>query len=159
GGLFPPPTDMAGLEAMVESPPIRLRTLIGPPLMHGTGWFTAMIAWMAGGAGILLDDPKKFDAHQLWDSVERTRATTITIVGDSFARPMLRALDTAARARDLSSLLVIASSGVMWSQETKQGLLKHVPQAMLVDAFSSSEAIGMGMSITTSAGAVQTANF
>jgi fatty-acyl-CoA synthase len=159
GGLFPPPTDMAGLEAMVMAPPIRLRTLIGPPLMHGTGWFTAMIAWMAGGAVIMLDDPKKFDAAQLWDTVERVRATTITIVGDSFARPMLRALEAGCRARDLSSIMVVASSGVMWSQETKQGLLKHVPQAMLVDAFSSSEAIGMGMSITTSAGAVQTANF
>ena len=30
---------------------------------------------------------------------------------------------------------------------------------MLVDSFSSSEAVGMGMSITTAAGAVQTARF
>jgi fatty-acyl-CoA synthase len=159
GGLGPPPADQAAFEEYVKAPPIPLRTLIGPPLMHGTGWFTAMIAWMAGGTVIMLDDPKKFDAAQLWGTVERTKATTITIVGDSFAKPMLRALETADRRYDLSSLMMIASSGVMWSQETKQGLLKHVPQAMLIDAFSSSEAVGMGMSITTSAGAVQTAKF
>jgi len=159
GGLGVPPDDMAAFEAYVAAAPMRLRTLIGPPLMHGTGWFTAMIAWMTGGSVIMLDDPKAFDAGQLWEVVERTKPTAITIVGDSFAKPMLRALESAPRRYDLSSVNMIASSGVMWSQETKQGLLAHVPQAMLVDAFSSSEAVGMGLSITTSAGAVQTAKF
>jgi acyl-CoA synthetase (AMP-forming)/AMP-acid ligase II len=159
GGLGQPPADMAALEAYVTNPPMRLRTLIGPPLMHGTGWFTAMIAWMSGGSVILLDDPKKFDAAQLWQVVERTRATAITIVGDSFAKPMLRALEDGGRQYDLSSVSMIASSGVMWTQEVKEGLLKHVPQAMLVDAFSSSEAVGMGLSITTAAGVVSTAKF
>ena len=32
----------------------------------------------------------------------------------------------------------------MWSEETKQGLLRHHPGMLLVDAFSSSEAIGHG---------------
>ena len=30
--------------AVVANPPMPLRALIGPPLMHGTGWFTAVIA-------------------------------------------------------------------------------------------------------------------
>jgi acyl-CoA synthetase (AMP-forming)/AMP-acid ligase II len=159
GGLGQPPPDMPTFEASVRDAPMRLRTLIGPPLMHGTGWFTAMIAWMTGGSVILMDDPKRFDANQLWEIVERVRPTAITIVGDSFAKPMVRTLEEARRPFDLSSVGMIASSGVMWSQETKQALLKHVPQAMLVDAFSSSEAVGMGLSITTAAGVVQTAKF
>ncbi|HUI25929.1 MAG TPA: AMP-binding protein [Candidatus Kryptonia bacterium] len=159
GGLGPAPADMAAFEDNVKSPPLRLRTLIGPPLMHGTGWFTAMIAWMTGGAVIMLDDPKAFDAAQLWQVVERTQPAAITIVGDSFAKPMLRALESAPRQYDLSSVRMIASSGVMWSQETKQGLIKYLPQTMLVDAFSSSEAVGMGVSVTTAAGAVSTAKF
>ena len=73
GGLGPAPADVAALEEYVTAPPMRLRTLIGPPLMHGTGWFTAMIAWMTGGAVILLDDPKTFDARQLLEVAERTR--------------------------------------------------------------------------------------
>jgi 3-oxocholest-4-en-26-oate---CoA ligase len=159
GGLGQPPADMAALEEYVKAPPLRLRTLIGPPLMHGTGWFTAMIAWMAGGTVILLDDPKTFDAAQLWEAVERNRASAITIVGDPFGKPMLRALESAARPYDISSVSMIASSGVMWSQEVKQGLLKHNAEMMLVDAFSSSEAVGMGMSITTKYGVTSTATF
>jgi acyl-CoA synthetase (AMP-forming)/AMP-acid ligase II len=159
GGLGQPPADMAALEEYVKAPPIRLRTLIGPPLMHGTGWFTAMIAWMAGGAVILLDDPTKFDAAQLWKLVEHSKPTAITIVGDSFAKPMLRALESSPRPRDLSSVAMIVSSGVMWSQESKEGLLRYNPNMMMVDAFSSSEAVGMATSITTSNGIVSTAKF
>jgi fatty-acyl-CoA synthase len=159
GGLMPPPPTLDALRAQVANPPMPIRALIGPPLMHGTGWFTAVIAWLAGGAVILLDNPKRFDAAELFAVVEREKATAVTIVGDSFGKPMLRELDTGARTYDLSSLMMISSSGVMWSQETKAGLLKHAPQLMLIDSFSSSEAVGMGLSITTAAGAVQTGKF
>jgi len=159
GGLGPAPADMAAFEEYVKAPPLRLRTLIGPPLMHGTGWFTAMIAWMTGGTVIMLDDPKSFDARQLLEVVDRTKPSAITIVGDPFAKPMLRALEEAERAYDLSSVAMIASSGVMWSQEVKHGLLTHNPNMMLVDAFSSSEAVGMAVSITTKDGETATAKF
>ncbi|MCG8589444.1 MAG: AMP-binding protein [Proteobacteria bacterium] len=159
GGLAPAPPDMDAFCAWIENPPQRLRTLIGPPLMHGTGWFTAMIAWLTGGAVILLDDPKRFDATGLWDVVHREKPTAITIVGDSFGKPMLAALRESPGRFDLSSIAMIASSGVMWSQETKQGLLEHHPSMALVDSFSSSEAVGMGMSVTTAAGTVATAKF
>ena len=39
----------------------------------------------------MLDDPKAFDAAQLWEAVDREKATAITIVGDPFGKPMLRA--------------------------------------------------------------------
>ena len=159
GGLSTPPADMAAFEEYVSAPPMRLRTLIGPPLMHGTGWFTAMIAWMTGGAVILLDDPKSFDAAQLWEVVDRTKPTAITIVGDSFAKPMVGALERAPGRFDISSVVMIASSGVMWSEEVKRRLLQHNANMMLVDAFSSSEAVGMAMSITTKDGTTATAKF
>jgi acyl-CoA synthetase (AMP-forming)/AMP-acid ligase II len=54
---------------------------------------------------------------------------------------------------------MMASSGVIWSQETKQALLKANPTMILVDSFSSSEALGMGMSVTTAAGPAKTAKF
>jgi fatty-acyl-CoA synthase len=91
--------------------------------------------------------------------IERERPTALTIVGDSFARPLLREIDAGTRHYDLSSLMMISSSGVMWSQESKQQLLAHAPQLMLIDSFSSSEAVGMGLSVTTAAGAVQTGKF
>jgi acyl-CoA synthetase (AMP-forming)/AMP-acid ligase II len=56
-------------------------------------------------------------------------------------------------------LIAIISSGVMWSEETKQGLLRHHGGMLLVDAFSSSEALGMGQSVSSSAGSAKTAKF
>jgi fatty-acyl-CoA synthase len=158
GGLAPSPPDREALHAFVRDHPLPLRTLVGPPLMHGTGQFMALIAWLTGGAVLLLSDPRHFDAALLWSTVERERANAISIVGDSFAKPMLRAL-LEGRRYDLSSLRMIASSGVMWSRETKQGLLEKHPEMALVDSLGSSEALGMAVSITTAAGAVETARF
>ncbi len=47
----------------------------------------------------------------------------------------------------------------MWSEETKQGLLRHHPGMLLVDAFSSSEALGMGSSVSSAGAAASTARF
>jgi len=159
GGLAPPPDTLEGLRQFAANQPIRLRTLIGPPLMHGTGWFTGIIAWLAGGSVILMENPKHFDPAEFLATVERCKATAVTLVGDSFGKPLLRELESGERKFDLSSLMIMTSSGVMWSEPVKQGLLKHCPHAMLVDAFSSSEAIGMGLSVTTSNGTVQTGKF
>jgi acyl-coenzyme A synthetase/AMP-(fatty) acid ligase len=48
---------------------------------------------------------------------------------------------------------------VMWSREVKDGLLEHMPQAILSDAFSSSEAVGMGVSIMAKGVPAPTAKF
>jgi acyl-CoA synthetase (AMP-forming)/AMP-acid ligase II len=159
GGLGTAPETMDALLDFVQKEELQLRALIGPPLMHGTGWFTAMIALMSGGSVLLLDDPKSFDPASLWRQVTLERPTALTIVGDSFGRPMVEALQASPEAYDLSSIKMITSSGVMWSQEIKTALLEHGPQMALVDAFGSSEALGMGMSVTTAQGIQQTARF
>jgi acyl-CoA synthetase (AMP-forming)/AMP-acid ligase II len=48
------------------------------------------------------------------------RVNTTAIVGDAFAKPMLRALDAEPERWDLTSLIVITSSGVMFSEPSKQ---------------------------------------
>jgi fatty-acyl-CoA synthase len=47
----------------------------------------------------------------------------------------------------------------MWSESTKEGLLRHQPNMLLVDIFSSSEALGVGQSISGSRKTTQTATF
>jgi fatty-acyl-CoA synthase len=47
----------------------------------------------------------------------------------------------------------------MWSEPVKQALLKQLPNLILVDAFSSSEALGMGQSISSAASPSGTAQF
>jgi fatty-acyl-CoA synthase len=128
------------------------------PLMHGTGLFTAMSALVAGGTVVTTPSPH-FDPHEMWAAVDAHGVEQIVIVGDAFAKPMLRALEEARGKYDVSRVLSIVSSGVMWSREVKQGLLSHMPQVALADSFGSSEAVGFGLSIMTAEGEVDTATF
>ncbi len=137
-GFGPKTADRDALRKALKAPSPWQRILLGPPLMHGTGWFSAMVAWLRGGTVLLLDDARKFRPDDLWRCVERHRPTAVAIVGDPFAKPMLQELRN-GRRYDLSSIEAIVSSGVIWSQETKQGLLEFHPGMALVDIFSSSE--------------------
>lgn len=128
------------------------------PLMHGTGAFTAFSSLMLGGFVVTLPQ-RSFDPVALLEAIGREKVNLVSIVGDAFAKPILRALDAEPERFDLSSLLGIISSGVIWSEETKRGLLRHNPKMMLVDAFSSSEALGMGSSVSTSGAEAATASF
>lgn len=131
------------------------------PLMHGTGmWLGAMLAHDAGGVCVTLPS-RSFDTHELWATVARERATTVTIVGDPFAKPMLAALDAAAEQGepyDTSTLSFIVSSGVMFAAENKEALIDRVPQVVIVDAIGSSEG-GMGLQLTAKGLPVHTGRF
>ena len=153
GGLAEPPTDLeevARLSAARYAAGQQTRSLVTCPLMHGTGmWVGAMIPHLTGGV-VITNPSLKFDPHGLWQIAAREKATFMVIVGDAFAKPLLDALDERAAAGkpfDLSHLQAMMSSGVMWSSEVKEGLLKHHPMA-LVDAMGSSEG-SMGTSVTT----------
>lgn len=158
GGLVRVPEDegLDGLRRTLTAPGPALMPAC--PLMHGTGAFTAMGTLSVAGCVVLLPG-RSFDAVELFDAVVRHGVNVIAIVGDAFAKPMLAALDEHRGRWDLSPLRAIISSGVMWSEETKRGLLAHNPQMLLIDAFSSSEALGMGTSVSSGAGAEHTAHF
>jgi fatty-acyl-CoA synthase len=128
------------------------------PLMHGTGLYTQLIVLSLGGSTVTLVN-RRFDVEEMFDTIESEKVNQIAIVGDAFGRPMLKALDENPGRWDLSSLFLVASSGVMWSEQIKQGLLKHHPGMLLVDAFSSSEAVGMGQSVSSGASTSHTAKF
>ena len=128
------------------------------PLMHGTGGFTSLECLSEGGHVVTLTS-RTFDSIELLDTVQREKVNGLIIVGDVFAKPIAAALDAQPDRWDLSSLVGIISSGVMWSEETKQSLLRHHPGMLLVDAFSSSEAIGMGSSVSSGDSAAHTADF
>lgn len=128
------------------------------PLMHGTGLFTAIGTLSVGGCVVMLTS-RRFDAGELLETVDRENVNVLSIVGDAFAKPILAALDAEPGRYSLSTLVAILSSGVMWSEESKRGLLRHHPTMMLIDAFSSSEALGMGASVSTGTSAEATARF
>jgi fatty-acyl-CoA synthase len=156
--MGPVPETLEELAEATRRMPVGARILPAPPLMHGTGLLTSMGTMMAGGCVITLEKPN-FDAEELLTATDAHKPQTLVIVGDSFGKPILNALNAAPGRYDVSSILTIVSSGVMWSHEVKKGMLEHMPQAMLSDGFSSSEALGMGNSIMTRDSEVQTAKF
>ena len=135
------------------------RTLVKPgpvhvpaaPLMHGTGMITSFGAISSGGCIATLVG-RRYDPTELLDLVEAAGVKSVAVVGDAFCRPLLAALDAQPRRWDLSSLRIITSSGVMWSQEVKDGLLRHHPGLILVDSLGSSEAVSMATSVATGSG-------
>ena len=157
------PEDLSDLKSRIEASKAAntsIRSLVGCPLMHGTGmWLGAFLPLLLGGT-VITTNNLGFDSDQLWDQVQNKKATNIVIVGDAFAKPMLDALDRAmlqGNAYDLSSVQIIISSGVMWSAEVKQGLLKH-HDMKLMDTMGSTEG-GMGSSVTTRDNPPETAKF
>ncbi len=134
------------------------RTIAACPLMHGTGLLTSQAVLAQGGSVTLLES-RRFDEYEFLDTVAARRLEAAIIVGDAFARPILAALDAAPGRWDLSSLRVIGSSGAMWSEPVKRGLLAHHPAMLLVDAFGSSEALQLGASLAGGSSATATATF
>lgn len=128
------------------------------PLMHGTGQFTAFIVLGLGGC-VVTNPRRSFSANDFFDIVERESVNWAVIVGDAFAKPLLAALDARSTRWDLSSLTLVTSSGVMWSQETKDGLLEHLEHTLLVDSYGSSEAVGLGASASSKGRTSTTAQF
>jgi 3-oxocholest-4-en-26-oate---CoA ligase len=150
-----------GIEAVraaLEANPGGATVLPACPLMHGTGNFPSNTVLAEGGRICLLES-RRYDPLQLLDTIEREQVNALVFVGDPFARPLLAVLDANPGKWNLSSLLMIISSGAMWSEPVKEGLLAHHPGMLLVDAFSSSEALGMGVSVSASGAAAKTASF
>jgi acyl-CoA synthetase (AMP-forming)/AMP-acid ligase II len=118
------------------------------PLMHTAGLFQSMALQLLGAKIVTLPQ-RTFDAHALWQAVQDESVTSMVIVGDAFARPMIEAL-RAARAEGkrygLSSLQLVLSSGVMWSAEVKKALLEF-GDFTLIDGIGATEG-AMGYQIT-----------
>ena len=146
--------------AQIKEANILPKSLVACPLMHGTGmWLGAFLPMLTGGSVVSVPN-LSFDADKLWEEVERSKISSIVIVGDAFAKPMLESLNKAKEAGkpyDISSVMLIISSGVMWSSEVKKALLEH-HDMMLMDTMGSTEG-GMGASITSRAMPTETAKF
>jgi acyl-CoA synthetase (AMP-forming)/AMP-acid ligase II len=121
------------------------------PLMHGAGCLTCLPI-MARGGGVVLLEGMSFDPVELLDTVEREQVYSVGWVGDAFAKPVLAALDSEPNRWDLSSWSVVTSGGVLFSESTKQGLIRHVPGLVIADVYGSTEAIAAARSVTTAEG-------
>jgi len=142
-GLDPPPADLPQLLGTVKV--LRSRGIVpvimpSSPLMHTAGLANSLPFQLLGGRCVTLPN-KTFDPMEIWRTIASERVMATVIVGDAFARPMLDALDD-AKARgetlDLSSLKIVISSGVIWSQGVKEKMLEWL-DATLIDGVGATE--------------------
>jgi fatty-acyl-CoA synthase len=115
-------------------------TLTAPPLMHGTGLYSALGA-LAVGAPVVVLPTARTTGSELIESISRHRVTDLIIVGDAFALRLLDALDEAAassRPLGIDSLRRIRSVGAVWSAQVKRRLLAHA-ELTLLDTVAASE--------------------
>ena len=138
--------DRALLAADLKAGVGRRRALILPPLMHGTGLIIALGTLCRGGTLVTLAGAN-FDPGEATTTCEREACDYVVIVGDAFARPILKALDTGIGS--IRTVEIMISSGTMWSPEVKAGLLGHAPNLMIVDSLGSSEGLGLGAAAQT----------
>lgn len=160
-----PPADASQVgelvKSAVESDAPRMVSIPCAPLMHGTGCWLGWFIPMCAGAEIVTLASRSLDPHEVLQTIEDRRATAITIVGDSFAKPLVRAIDEGKPGGgeyDLSSAAMFMSSGVMWTTEVKQAMLDRIEQAVLIDAMGSSEG-SMGTQIMMKGVSTETAKF
>jgi fatty-acyl-CoA synthase len=156
-----PPTSAAEIVDAASGTDGSMISLPCAPLMHGTGlWLGCFIPHLLGSEVITLTN-RSLDPHEVLDTVERRRVSTVTIVGDAFAKPLLGAIDegrTGGAPYDLSSVAIMQSSGVMWTSEVKQQLIDRIEQVMLIDAMGSTEG-SMGTQITMKGMETETGKF
>jgi acyl-CoA synthetase (AMP-forming)/AMP-acid ligase II len=83
------------------------------------------------------DNVRKLDPADIWSVVEREKVTALTLVGDSFGRPL--ADELARGSYDVSSLRLITSGGAILTAALKRELIDLIPGLKILDALGSSE--------------------
>ena len=110
GRELQPPESMgefADYLQLIEQPPISLPAC---PLMHGTGmWLGSFLPMLLGGT-VVTTSKLGMDPDRLLGMVEDHRVTDLIIVGDAFARPLLKRWTTPNDAVHLMTSVALNKS-------------------------------------------------
>ena len=146
--------DVAAQAAAFESP---LKFLVLPPLMHGAAQWASFIALNNGHAIVLPPDTKRLDPAQTWRTVEAEGCTTLTVVGDAIARPLVEELEVGSY--DTSTLISVGNGGAPLTPTIKERLLAQLPNIFLTDSVGSSETGAQMSHLSSAGGDVSTGRF
>lgn len=117
--------------------PDRPRALPVPPFMHGAAHWNALSCWFAGGTVVIQSDTERFDAADVLDVCASESVTSMLIVGDAFARPLLD--EQWRQPRDLHALRTIMTGGAILSPTIRSQLIGTLPHVRVLDVLGSSE--------------------
>lgn len=138
GSLMGPPIERPEQLADNVKQAMPLTMLPAAPFIHGAAQWGALIAFFSGGT-LVLQPGKSFDAKRITQLIAEEKVTTLTLVGDAMARPIVEALEAADGACDVSSLMVLSSAGAVLSPAVKEQLKAVLPQTMVINSFGSTE--------------------
>jgi acyl-CoA synthetase (AMP-forming)/AMP-acid ligase II len=138
-------TSYEGLtERLAESHPLKL--LVLPPLMHGAAQWACFMLMAQGATLVFPDDTRRVDPDDVWSTVEREQANTMTIVGDAILRPLLLQLDK--KKYDLSSFFAVGNGGAPLTPAVRAMAMERLPNLVISDSAGSSET-GAQMHVTS----------
>jgi acyl-CoA synthetase (AMP-forming)/AMP-acid ligase II len=123
------------IDRLHASSPLRL--LLLPPLMHGAAQWAVFTLMAQGATTILPDNPRRLDPDDVWRTVEREKANTMTVVGDAVLRPLVMQLDKADY--DLSSFFAVGNGGAALTPAVRELARARLPNLYISDAVGSSE--------------------
>lgn len=104
------------------------------PLMHG-GAQAAMLMHLFSGHRTIL--APKFDAAEVWRTIEKNGVQLIFMTGDAMARPLIEEYDRGDYSAD--QLIAVASSAAIFSRPVKERWMKAFPNTFFTDSVGSSE--------------------
>ncbi|MFT3722123.1 MAG: AMP-binding protein [Hyphomonadaceae bacterium] len=155
------PADPADLMPLAETLHEQGRQFIGlplPPMVHGAALNIIGLPALVRGGTVVLPVQRHFDPAEAWDLVQNERVTSMVIVGDAFARPLLTELER-GQSRDISTLRTISSAGAVFSADVKAGLLAHMRADAAIYEYISATEGAMGVSVSTRDHSVETGRF
>ena len=156
GTQLPDTAGAAGFVASFERPGVT--ALPAAPLMHGTAMWFVMPILARGGSIVTLTQPS-LEPVELLDATVARGVKGLCIVGEAFARPLLKELDAAPDRWDLSGLRVVFSSGAVLGRDSKRRFLRHAPKVKVVDGLGTSESGALARSVTDDRSETDTALF
>ncbi|MEO6628272.1 MAG: AMP-binding protein [Aquihabitans sp.] len=130
--------EVTSLDQIVEVAAGRnLRALPAPPFMHGAAHWNALSCWIGGGTVVVQSITDHLEPGDVLDTCERHEVTSVLIVGDAFARPLVD--EQRRHPRDLSKLRFLLTGGAILSAAIQTELLDLVPNVRIIDVLGSSE--------------------
>lgn len=111
------------------------------PFIHGAAQWTQWICHLTGGKLVLQHGPS-FDAGRILSLVAEEEVSTISLVGDAMAIPLVEELKNGDY--DMSNLAVIASAGAILSASVQAEIEKLLPDVMVINSFGTSESGDLG---------------
>ncbi len=136
-------SDHESIEEAAAAASGRVRALPAPPFMHGAAHWNALSCWVAGGTVVLPDHPDRVDPADLVAVAAREDVTSLLLVGDPMACPLVDELRR--NGATLPSLRHIVSGGAVLSPATRAQLLELLPGVTIIDVLGSTESGRQGV--------------